>query len=386
MKVLWLCSWYPNSADPFDGDFIERHARSLATQQRVDIIHILQNVDLLKWKSIKPEIRDEKNLHAEIFYLPFLGNKIKPVSQAVFNLSYYLHSRRIIKKYIAEKGRPDIVHVHVPVKAGYVALWLKKKWNIPVVVTEHNSGYYKHIPGNYFDRNFYFKSVTKQSFENAELVTSVSKWLLKRLEEIFQIRKSKVIRNAVDTTLFFPVNTTNRVKQFIHVSMMPPLKNVEGILKSLALLNHIDTNWSMQFIGPASEQYKALCTELGLGNQVEWKGALSYGEVAYYVQRADALVHFSHYENLPCVVNEALCCGIPVISSDVGGISELVNETNGLLVENNNSSALANALNNFLQKPDRYNKKEISSSATEMFSYSEIGKQMMDMYREIVNS
>jgi glycosyltransferase involved in cell wall biosynthesis len=45
-------------------------------------------------------------------------------------------------------------------------------------------------------------------------------------------------------------------------------------------------------------------------------------------KKADAFILFSRHENFPCVVIEALCCGLPVVASNVGGIAEAVDETN----------------------------------------------------------
>ena len=47
MKILWLCSWYPQSADPFDGDFIERQAKALSMYHDVQVIHVVQNFQFL---------------------------------------------------------------------------------------------------------------------------------------------------------------------------------------------------------------------------------------------------------------------------------------------------------------------------------------------------
>jgi glycosyltransferase involved in cell wall biosynthesis len=83
-------------------------------------------------------------------------------------------------------------------------------------------------------------------------------------------------------------------------------------------------------------------------------------------------------------VNEALCCGLPVISSNVGGIAELINNSNGILVENENIDQLAKAMATYLQNPDRFNQQLISTSASAMFNYHFIGNEIMQLYKEVL--
>lgn len=385
MKILWLCSWYPHATDPFDGDFVERHAKALAIYTDVDVIHVVQNFQFLKSeKQQREEKRTEGRLTSSIYFLPLPATGIQFLQKLIFNRRYQIFYQQLIDHYIHVNGKPDLIHVHVPVKAGAVAIKLKNNLNIPLVVTEHSSAYYDHIPGNYFQRNRYFQFVTKNSFEQAQVVSSVSQWLLNRLQELFVIRQTTVIRNAVDTTLFHYQPSVNRTKRFVHVSLMHPLKNVNGILRALAGLNRLTTDWEMNFIGPASTDNIQLAAQLGLTTQIAWKGTLPYAAVAAEMKGADALVHFSQYENLPCVVNEALCCGLPVFSSNVGGISELINPTNGVLVDEGNSEALATALFTFLQNPTQFNREEISANAVAQFQYNRIGKEILGLYTTIL--
>jgi glycosyltransferase involved in cell wall biosynthesis len=369
----------------FDGDFIERHAKSLAMHMKVDVIHIVQNTNLLKDEVYRKEITEDENIKAIKYFIPAIHSGIRLFDAAIFNHRYYRTLHRALSSYIKQKGKPDIVHVHVPVKMGAGAYRLKQKFNIPFAVTEHSSTYFETIPENYFVKGINYKFVTKKTFEEAGIVSSVSAWLTARLQQIFAIKRTVVIPNAVDTSLFFPAEKNTAKKRFIHVSMMLPLKNVSGILCSLAKLNTVNKNWEMLFVGPASESLILEAINLKLQDYVIWKGALPYNEVAKEMQQADALVHFSKYENLPCVVNEALCCGIPVISSNVGGISELVNETNGIIVENENTTHLKDALLSFLANPQRFDRQSISKEATQKFNYKTVGQQILSMYQQVLN-
>ncbi len=386
MKILWLCSWYPNSADPFDGDFIERHARSLALFQPLDVLHIVQNTSLLKNGKKRIEKRFENNIHTSIVYIPMPAWPLKPLNVLQFNWSYYSVLKQQLNLYIKKNGKPDLVHVHVPAKIGIGAVWLKKKYNIPFVVTEHSTTYFPGTHDQYSERSLYYRNIVKKVFTSAEAFVSVSNRLTSLIHKLFQVKKTYLVRNAVDVEMFFPVQVANPVKRFVHVSMMVPFKNVEGILQALSVLNKTNRNWVMSFVGPASEAHKTLAVDLGLAEQISWEGLLPYAVVAKQIQTGDALVHFSKYENLPCVINEALCCGVPVISSDVGGISEIIDSSNGCLVQNGNVAELAEALNNFLSNPSKFNKQNISARAMAMFRYETIGMQLMELYKEVLNT
>ena len=382
MKVLWLCSWYPHSTDPFDGDFIERQAKALSLHMEVDVMHVVQNFNFLKNETApRTEENKEGQLHSSIYFMPLPKATFHFWQKFLFNKQYQAFYKKLITDYINRNGKPDLIHVHVPVKAGAVAVRIKNEFDIPFVVTEHSSAYFEHIPENYSSRNRYFRFVTKKTFEDALAVSSVSDWLLKRLDSLFNIKQTKLIRNVVDTNIFYPVENKNERTRFIHVSMMHPLKNVEGILHALAALKKRTADWEILFVGPKLKNNVVLAEQLGIADHVNWKGALSYSEVAECVRSADALVHFSNYENLPCVINEALCCGVPVISSDVGGVGELINSTNGVLIPVGDTDALTNALHDFLQKKTNYNKTEIAASAASQYNQDTIGKQLQDWYQ-----
>ena len=186
-----------------------------------------------------------------------------------------------------------------------------------------------------------------------------------------------------------------RIKNLLALAVLPALffscssdndnSEVRNPADETYVLSYQTTDWEMNFIGPASITDIKLAGDLGLTQQIAWKGTLTYADVANQMQQADALVHFSKYENLPCVVNEALCCGLPVLSSNVGGIAELVNSTNGLLVEEGNVSALANALYNYLQHASSFDRKAIGENAVAKFNYKAIGNEIADLYKTIVS-
>ena len=139
MKVLWLCSWYPNKLDKFGGDFIERHAMALSSIIPIDVIHIVQNNTRLKNVKASTEVSCHSNIRFILKIIPYHITGFSFLNKIIFNWRYIRHLKNLLNQYIQENGKPDLVHVHVPVKMGAGALHLKKKYNIPFVATEHNS-------------------------------------------------------------------------------------------------------------------------------------------------------------------------------------------------------------------------------------------------------
>jgi len=98
-------------------------------------------------------------------------------------------------------------------------------------------------------------------------------------------------------------------------------------------------------LGPLQEDVRARAAELGVGNRIELLGYLPFPELLPHYRDAHAFVHVSFTEGLPQVLNEALACGLPVVATDVGGVSEAVDGGRaGLLVPPADRDALVEAV------------------------------------------
>ncbi len=109
-------------------------------------------------------------------------------------------------------------------------------------------------------------------------------------------------------------------------------------------------------------------------------------QVANYLSNANALVLFSRYENLPCVILESFCCGLPVICTNVGGVAELITDANGILIASEDEQALHVAMKNMVDHYNSYNSEHISSMAKDAFSYEAVGRKINNVYEEILNN
>lgn len=384
MKLLWLASWYPDEYEPTNGDFVQRHAKAVAQLMPVDVIHVVQAGKDFGSLS-KVVLNDEGNLHEFIHYFSFKKKGIAWLDKIRYNETYLRYYKNILHQYIKEKGKPDIIHVHVPMKAGIIALKFSKQFSIPYIVSEHSSLYLKTARDNFYTRSFYFRYHSKKILQHAALVTNVSVAIANVLQQMFDLKTVRIIPNVVDTSYFnFKLKEKNKVFRWLHVSTQLPLKNVDKIIKAFKNISTIRNDWELIIAGPTNKEYEILAEQLNLQANIKFIGEISYEEVATEMQQADTFVMFSKHENFPCVIIEALCCGLPVVASNVGGIAEAVNDSNGILVEANNTNQLQEAIISMMDNLSQFSGKKISENAISKYNYQTIAQQFINVYNEVV--
>ncbi len=379
LNVLWLASWYPNRYDRFNGDFVQRHAQAAAMYCQLRVISVQFVPTNWQKKLWVVETNLQSNFTETIIYLQ--ESSAPPLlKKLVDNWNYRRVFAQVIKEFIVQ-SMPNLVHVHVPIKAGVLGVWVKKNWKIPLFTTEHWSIYNEEAFDRYETRSWLFKYQTKQILRLSDEFLPVSNNLGNSVNHWVIYKPFKVVYNVVDTTIFnYKPKKTTAHFFLIHVSILNSQKNPFGLLRSFALAAKDDANLRLRMVGHASNEIKAFADELGISPKVEFLGMLPQADVAQWLQVSDAFLLFSNYENMPCAIAEALCCGLPVISTQVGGIAEIINQSNGLLVAPKDELAAAKAILQLKQNAANYPNEEIALQAKKTFSYATIGKQINDIY------
>lgn len=376
-NILWLVSWYPNRNDAFDGDFIQRHARAAARYNNIHVIFVTEtNIN----QPIEEDRYDTAGLTEQFIYFRKRKGLFKKVQKQLTWRALFL---KAVYNYIREKGKPHLLHVHVPWKAGIIALHFKRKFNLSFIITEHWGIYNTVVEDNIQKKPFVIKRLIKRIFKYSELFTSPSSFLARSVNELLLRKDHIIIPNVVDTSLFYFIEDRNPKFTFIHVSNMVPLKNIQGILKAVQelVIIHGMRDFQVILIGNRDNTYEQQAQLLGLLNKyVFFKGEIPYAAVAGEMQEAHVFILNSVMENSPCVIGEALCCGLPVIATRVGGIPELINSTNGILIDPNNEKALSAAMLQSIDNYARYKLPEIAENAKAKFSFATVGQQFNKLY------
>jgi Glycosyltransferase len=373
-RAIWLCSWYPNREDPHTGDFVQRHAQAVSSFVEVYVIHVA-----LANQSNEAIHHQSSGLTEVIYYIP-KRNKI------IDFLNRYIAYKKAIKSYIQEKGIPDIVHVHIPYPAGIAAWWLYRTFKKKYVVTEHYGIYEKDVEYNYTSRSYFFQYWVKKIFKQAEILMPVSRYLGKAINKMVLTKPFICIPNVVNTSLFYYDNSQKQETfTFIHVSDYSNNKNVMGILMAIQRLRQKMERFQLYCMGGDSSPFQQFIKENNLQNHVKFFPLMSQADLAHHVRKAHVGILFSHHETQSCVILEWLCAGLPVVASNVGGVTELINQTNGVLVADNDIEALAEALFQVKKNYTTYQHKQIALQASELYSYETVGRQIAKTYHNMMN-
>lgn len=378
-KVLFLSQWYPNRYDSMEGLFVQKHAEavSLYCDVKVLYLHADENV-----KSIEIEEIKHNNIDEYIVYYPI--NR-KFILHRILKLLIFFKAYWIGYKYIKEKGFvPDIIHANILTRTGFIALCIYKLTGIPFVVTEHWSRYLK--IRNTFN-GCLRKLITRIVVKNAKAILPVSDNLrIAMLAHHLKNPNYFVVNNVVENFFFEKKTLINRnKKRILHVSCFDEAaKNVMGILRAAYKLSKIRQDFELILLGTGIDfedvyKYaKKLAFQNGI---VHFLGEKTPQEVANWMENSDFFVLFSNYENSPVVISESLASGKPIISTNVGGISEHVNDSNGLLVDAGDEKALIEKLNYMLDNFQNYNIDLIKEEARLKFSYENVGSQIVEIYK-----
>jgi glycosyltransferase involved in cell wall biosynthesis len=377
---VWLASWYPSKTTPTNGDFIQRHAVSVAKHHDLIVIHCIHDANALK--PIYYTFSEQEKLIEVFIYFSHYGNINGLKNKLVYNYLFYSSIVNFTNKLFDKIAVPRFIHVHVPMKMGVVARWIKVKWKIPYLVSEQSSTYILTKPDSFDKRSVLFKFQVKKVFQNAIAVTNVSRAVGEILKKIFSLNEVLVIHNQADINVFKYKEVEKPIFRFIHISTMGYQKNFSSIISTFEKLGQIRKDFELVLVGDTSEEASRMIFNASKIFSIKAVGLLNNNDVALQLQQSHCMVLFSRSENFPCVIVESLCCGIPVITSDVGGAAEAINESNGIVVQSEDELSLFSALQNIMTNYNLYNPKQIAFEAAKLYSGSNIANKFIEIYKK----
>jgi glycosyltransferase involved in cell wall biosynthesis len=377
LHILFIASWFPTRKQQTLGNFVERHARAVSRKHKVTVLHTVADASIKKdeWVHVR-----EGNYNAHILY--HRPSKPEWLFRAV-------HFKRAWKAMRGEEQiHPDVIHLNVVYPAGQHALTLSKELKVPFIVTEHWTGYHEdtHNSIRPWQRRMMQKVARKTS-----MICPVSDHLGAAMQRNGMVNNYTTVPNVVNTDLFQIGNAEKQSERphFLHVSsLFDQHKNVSGLLRGFArlIVNHPEA--FLEVLGDGDpEPHKAYAVSLGIpeGN-ISFAGEQPLEVIASKMRGCSALVLFSNYENLPCVIGEAWASGTPVISTDVGGIAEHLNEERGYLIPKGDEGELTLAMSYLIRDPNRFDAHELRQYAVDHFSEAAIAQAYDAVYQKVIRA
>jgi D-inositol-3-phosphate glycosyltransferase len=189
------------------------------------------------------------------------------------------------------------------------------------------------------------------------VATEVEKAFTSRLYDV-PGDKIEVIAGGVNLDLFKPLDKIRARRQInlplddiliLYVGRFDAMKGIDRVVESMAFLN-LDRPARLLLVGgdddrsPARIKLQDLAARLGIEASVHFAGRVEHERMPYYYSAADVVTAASHYESFGLVALEALACGTPVVATRVGVMDQVINPTNGCLVDRPSAAKLADGI------------------------------------------
>ncbi len=192
--------------------------------------------------------------------------------------------------------------------------------------------------------------------------------------------KIAVVNNAFRTDLS-PL-TMPRENYFLYYGRLSSEKGIDLAIKAVTK----NSNLKLKIVGsgPEKEKLQLLASEAIEKKQIEFISWCEGEELAKLITQAQAILIPSRWlENFPLTALESLSLGTPVIASEIGGLPEIINATNGYLVKPEDVESLEAAMNNLLNRQDKFDREQIINSSLR-FSPELNLEAVLNIYRKIL--
>nr|WP_294502646.1 glycosyltransferase [uncultured Rhodopila sp.] len=387
IRLLTFSTLYPHPGRPNHGIFVENRLRHLLAGGEATSVVLApvpwfpsQSAHFGDWaknaRAPRMEIRHGIAIsHPRYPVIPRIGMSIAP---------WLLYRAMIpqVARLLADGHRFDAIDAHYVYPDGVAAVWLGRRFGLPVVVTARGTDV------NLIPRHTIPRRLIQGAIRDAAAAVAVSAALKQVLVELGALdEKVTVLRNGVDTNLFRPPADRQATRAALGLNG-PALISVGALIERKGHHRTIEAMRQLPGFeliivgeGPERERLSAMIEQYGMGDRVRLLGPRPHAELPALYGAADASVLASSREGWANVLLESMACGTPVMAADIPGNPEVVRAPEaGIIFRPNTADALARGVRDlFAVLPDR----AATRLYAEAFSWDETTAGQLALFRKV---
>ena len=391
MRCLFWASWWPTDESPVAGIFIKEHGQAAALFTKVVAVHFKPAKRVMNFRnfpfSVQVDFKSEEGIDTYLV----------SIHMAIRRFGFYRYAvKKAIEKILQQLHKKysfDLININI-LRTEFAELLVEENFlpGLPIVVTENSSFYYSEINLlNEQEKKAKKNQLTRLlNSSRIKKIISVSHHLAQTFTNTYKVNPQRIaiVPNiGADTFFYKPSPHADNITRIVMAAQWSYPKNPFAFLHVLSKmpadkLRLLKVDWFGD--GPQMAEIKELAAKVKQP-VITFHGYGSKTQIADYLREADFLLHPTDKENLPCIVIESLCCGTPVLSNNVSGVTELLDKSNGIMVAINNETELESALD-FMSQKKQFDRRKISEEARKKFSKEAVGEKIFCVYKEAVEA
>lgn len=355
----------------------ENLAKGIAENSEIDV-HFITSTDLIP----KTRLIRRGRLSLTFFVSPRMTNVITGFQYKIFAV------RRMLRRI-----NPDIVH---GIGTEHIWPYIASGSSFPWVVTVHGvmSEIVKKVPTPLISRARIFSGIERYVLRRAKHLISINPYVLSVLGKYTRARTYS-IENAISTHFFQCQAKPGDSFNILFVGDIQPRKDLISLVEAFSILGEKEANFdkiTLSVVGAVSDhdyflKLRDMIKHRGLEDKIVFRGFMLPHELILEYEKAALLVLSSIEETAPMCIAEAMCVGLPVVSTTAGGVEHMIcdGET-GYLVSVQQPHALAEVVARLMRSPDLRNEmgEKGRKVARKKFHPQTISKQTISVYESVV--
>lgn len=385
LHVLIIPSWWPSPERPMNGVFFADYVAAFAEAgARVGVVYpdLVGLRFLRRWKSIplRPNLMTETSSGQPVVRLRGLHTSLGLPGLQMLRFRSWL--REGLAAYRTQFGDPDVLHAMCVLPAGWACTHLDDPLAQRVIVTEHTGPFSLVLKPR--GAGWYVRT----ALAKAAAVFAVSPHGRGQMRAAGITRDIEVCGNPVSDAFLqqeIPAPRTQGPARVLFVGRLVREKGIGELAAAATTVGRTSkVEWHFAGDGPMEPAIISRFAAARLSDQLVLHGRCDRAAIARLMAESDFLVLPTYGETFGLAVAEALCTGLPVITSRGTACEDFISEGDGLLTNMQNIPSLVAVLRKMIDKHAQYDRRKIADRARARFSGSAVAETYARTYRQVL--